>query len=84
MQNWGERIFSNRQLRMRVYIKIVMIMVLEESRLYQIKKNLVVKSTMFLYRNIHKCTWTSPDGKTGNQIYHILIERRWHSSTLNV
>jgi hypothetical protein len=29
MQNGGERIFSNRQLGMRVYIRIVMMMVLE-------------------------------------------------------
>jgi hypothetical protein len=29
MQNWGERIFSNRQLEMRVYIKIVLIVLLE-------------------------------------------------------
>jgi len=47
-------------------------------------KNLVVKSTMFLHRNIHKYTWTSPDGKTHNQIDHISIDRRWHSSVLDV
>jgi hypothetical protein len=43
-------------------------------------KNLTVKSTT----NIHKFTWTSPDGKTGNQFDHIFIDRRWHSSILDV
>jgi hypothetical protein len=47
-------------------------------------KSLVVKSTKFPHQNIHKYTWTSPDGKTHNQIDHVLIDRRWHSSILNV
>jgi exonuclease III len=47
-------------------------------------KNLIVKSTMLLFRNIHKFTWTSPDGKTHNQIDHILIDGRRHSSILDV
>jgi len=39
---------------------------------------------MLPHQNIHKCTWTSTDGKTHNQIDYILIDRRWHSSVLNV
>jgi hypothetical protein len=46
--------------------------------------NLVVKSMMIPHRNIHKYTWTSPDGKTHNQIDHILIDRKWHSGILHV
>ena len=47
-------------------------------------KNLVVKSTMFTHRNSHKHTWTSHDGQTHNQIHQILIDKRWHSSILDV
>jgi hypothetical protein len=39
-------------------------------------KNLIVKSTMFPLRNIHKFTWSSPDGKSHNQTDHILIDRK--------
>jgi hypothetical protein len=47
-------------------------------------KNLRVKSTMLPHRNIHKYTWTSPDGKTHNQIDQILVDRRRHSNVLDV
>ena len=51
---------------------------------FAILKNVVVKSTIFPYRNIDKYSWTSPDGKTHNQIDHVLIDRIWQSSVLYV
>jgi len=39
---------------------------------------------MFPHCNTHKYTWTSPDEKTHTQIDHILTDRRWHSSILDV
>jgi hypothetical protein len=36
-------------------------------------KNLIIKSAMFARRSIYKLTCKSPDGKTHNKIYNILI-----------
>jgi hypothetical protein len=36
-------------------------------------ENIKVKRTMFPHRNIHKYSWTSPDGKSHYQIDHILV-----------
>lgn len=47
-------------------------------------KNLTVKSTMFPHCNIHRFTRTPANGKTHIQIEHILIDRRWHSSVVDV
>jgi hypothetical protein len=47
-------------------------------------KNLIVKSTTFSHRDIHKHTWTFPDGVTHNQIDHVLIDKRQHSNILDV
>ncbi|PSN57217.1 hypothetical protein C0J52_05015 [Blattella germanica] len=47
-------------------------------------KNLIVKSTTFQHKDIHKYTWTSPDGETRNQIDHVLVDKRWHSSIIDI
>jgi hypothetical protein len=47
-------------------------------------KNLVLKSTIIPQSKIHKYTWTIPEGNTHNQIDHVLIDRRRHSSILDV
>jgi hypothetical protein len=39
---------------------------------------------MFPHRKIHKHTWTSPEGNTHNQTDHALIDKRRHSSILDV
>jgi hypothetical protein len=37
-----------------------------------------------LHCDIHKYTWNSPEGKMHNQIDDVLLDRRWHSSILDV
>jgi len=39
---------------------------------------------MFHHQKIHKYSWTSPLGKTHSRVDHIFIDRRWHSSILDV
>ncbi len=39
---------------------------------------------MFPHRDIHKYIWTCSGGKNHNQIDHILTDRRWLSSILDV
>jgi hypothetical protein len=46
---------------------------------YARSKNLTVKSTMFRCHNVHKFTWTSPDGNLSH-IDQILIGKQLHSS----
>ena len=82
MQKWGENIFkpTNGQESLHQDSNDNVVRLVN----FAISKNLEVKSTMFPHRNIHKTTWTSPDGKTHNQIDHVLIDRRWQSNVLDV
>lgn len=42
--------------------------------------NLAITSTMLLHKDIHKYTWTSPDGLHKNQIDHIAINSKFKRS----
>ena len=46
--------------------------------------DLVIGGTIFPHKEIHKTTWTSPDGRTENQIDHITIGRKWRRSLQDV
>jgi len=47
-------------------------------------RGMVVRSTFFPRKDIHKATWRSPDQQTENQIDHVLIDGRFFSDITNV
>lgn len=49
-----------------------------------LSNDLVIGGTLFPHKQIHKYTWTSPNGKTRNQIDHITISSKWRRSLLDV
>ena len=46
--------------------------------------NLVVEGTLFPYRGIHKLTWFSPSNRDRNQIDHLIINKTWRRSLMDV
>jgi endonuclease/exonuclease/phosphatase family metal-dependent hydrolase len=46
--------------------------------------SMVIGSTTFPHKNIHLNTWRSPDGKTTNQIDHVLIDARHKSNMMDI
>ena len=51
---------------------------------YCLNNNYVIGGTILAHRDIHKLTWKSPDGRTSNQIDHIIINGKWHRSLQDV
>ena len=49
-----------------------------------LNNNYVIGGTIFANRDIHKLTWKSPDGRTNNQINHIIINGKWRRSLQDV
>ena len=46
--------------------------------------NMIIGGTLFPHRNIHKLTWTSPNGWDQKQIDHLMVNSMWCRSLLNV
>ncbi|XP_025406282.1 uncharacterized protein LOC112680412 [Sipha flava] len=51
---------------------------------FAVARNMVISSTMFPHKNIHKQTWISPCGRIKNQIDHIVVDRRIRSSVEDI
>ena len=47
-------------------------------------RGMVVRSTFFPRKDIHKATWRSPNQRTQNQIDHVLIDGKFFSDIINV
>ena len=44
------------------------------------ENNMAITTTQYPHKDIHKYTWTSPDGRTKNQIDHIAINGKFRKS----
>ncbi|XP_065582594.1 uncharacterized protein LOC136041763 [Artemia franciscana] len=51
---------------------------------FALTNDLIIRGTIFAHKTIHKYSWSSPDGRTHNQIDHLLINRKWKSSLQDV
>ena len=49
-----------------------------------LNNNCNIGGNIFPHKNIHKLTWKSPDGRTTNQIDHVIVNNKRRSSLLNV
>ena len=44
----------------------------------------IITGTIFHHKDVHKATWKSPDGRTVNQIDHVMVNRCMRTSVLDI
>ena len=49
-----------------------------------LNNNCIIGGKIFPHKNIQKLTWKSPDGRTINQIDHVIINKKWRRFLLDV
>ncbi|XP_008181905.1 craniofacial development protein 2-like [Acyrthosiphon pisum] len=47
-------------------------------------RNMIISSTTFPHKDIHKETWVSPSGQIKNQINHVVVDRRFKRCVMDV
>ncbi|XP_060881722.1 craniofacial development protein 2-like [Metopolophium dirhodum] len=47
-------------------------------------RNMIISSTTFPHKDIHKETWVSPSGQIKNQIDHVAVDRRFKKCVMDV
>jgi hypothetical protein len=52
--------------------------------MFAISRDMVIGTTLYPHKDIHKMTWRAPDGATYNQIDHMLIDVRHKSDLIDI
>ena len=63
---------------------VIIIVIIEKFVNFCLNNNCVIDNTIFQHKEIHKLTWKSPDGRTVNQIDHVVINNKWSRSLKDV
>ena len=86
VRDWNAKVGNNNTNREEVMGKFgIGIMNDNGERLFDFcsANGFIITGTIFPHKDIHKLTWRSPDGRTVNQIDHVLVNGNMRTSILD-